>query len=275
MRARPLLLCSIPAAGGSPGSLNSSPRPCLQPRGLAGSCRCHPGSGRGWRRLGRRWPPAARSLGTAGSEGAGDAGGSARLCGAPRGPAGAGGRGGSLLRKLRVSRGDRVAFIQGFTILRRFLVVRSVCKPKAGVGSCRGSRCLSPPVSEGVWVWSGKFSGSCFTTCMSQLQELSRGAQPLGSAPSQLSLSLSLMLRSTLLPGMCTVIVAGYFPTPTSSFRHSLNYLKMTGAYRGGFLLLCYFVGNPKLRWSCVSLGSHNTLIFSLQLMLMLRNKQL
>lgn len=78
-----------------------------------------------------------------------------------------------------------------------------------------------------------------------------------------------------MLSGMCTVIVAGYFPTPTSSFRHSLNDLKMTGAYRAGFLLLCYFVGNPKLYGSCFSPGSCNTFIFSLQFVLMLKDKQL
>lgn len=79
----------------------------LQPRGLAGSSGYHPGSGRGWRRLGRRWPAAASSLGTAGSEGPGMRG---ALPGRA-GPAGAAGRGGSLLPKLRVAGGDSIAFI--------------------------------------------------------------------------------------------------------------------------------------------------------------------
>lgn len=260
--ARTLRLVRAPspaASQGAPGAI----------RGAAGDGGASEGAGQRRR---------AASV-AAGGEGAGDG-----MRGALPGRAGSRrGRGAGEARSCESSAWQGVTASPLFwdsRYARRFLVEKSVCEPKAGVGSCGmcsagGAAAFPRRAGEGVWACSGKFSGSYFTTCISQLQELSRGAQLLGSAPSQLSLSLSLMLKSTLLPGMCTVIVAGCFPTPTNSFRHSLNYLKMTGAYKAGFLLLCYSVGNPKLHGSCFSPGSCNTLIFSLQFVLTLKDKNL
>lgn len=156
--------------------------------------------------------------------------------------------------------------------VRRFLVAKSVCEPKVGVGS-RGMRGAGEPLL--LPSGQGRGSGQLREVWWQLFHHLHvavpgtfSGCSAAGGAPSRLSLCV---LRSTLFPGMCTVIVAGYFPTPTSSFRHSLNYLKMTGAYRAGSLLLCYSLGSPKLHGSCFSTGSRNTLIFSLQFVLMLK----